>query len=481
MSAILQAASYLPSVEEPDKEQTLKQMLTWTGIVLVLYFVLGSIDIYGANSAAVQQALNSLQTFQTLLGAQIGSIITLGIGPIVTASIVLQMMVGSELLPWDTNTQEGQQKFQATQKLLAYVLTIVQAFGYVLSGTFGNVAGDPTLILLLAGQISLGGWLIIMMDDLVQKWGFGSGVGLFIAAGVSKQVYVAIISPLTTSGTLYWMVDGNPVGAVFRFATTLEFTSLIPIISTAAVFAAVVYMQIMKVEIPLTFGNVRGFGQKWPLKFLYTSNMPVILIAALVSNFQILGTTLAGADGCSILGCVNSQGQASSGLIGLLTAPQQFATNLISGGFGSINVLTEATIAGLSFPMLSTQTGSLFHVLFYLSVYTFGSMLFSIFWVKTSGQDADAVAEQIQQTGMKVPGFRKDKRVIKKVLNRYIPGLTILSGVAVGLLAGLANMTQAAGGGTGILLTVMILYRLYEQLAQKHMEELHPAMKDFMQ
>ncbi|PSH01685.1 MAG: preprotein translocase subunit SecY, partial [Nanohaloarchaea archaeon SW_10_44_10] len=231
MSALLQAAGYLPSVEEPDKEQTLKQMLTWTGIVLVLYFVLGSIDIYGANSAAVEQALNSLQTFQTLLGAQIGSIITLGIGPIVTASIVLQMMVGSELLPWDTNTEEGQQKFQATQKLLAYVLTIVQAFGYVLSGTFGNVTGSPALIFLLAGQISLGGWLIIMMDDLVQKWGFGSGVGLFIAAGVSKQVYVAIISPLTTSGTLYWMVNGNPVGAVFRFATTLEFTSLIPIMS----------------------------------------------------------------------------------------------------------------------------------------------------------------------------------------------------------------------------------------------------------
>jgi preprotein translocase subunit SecY len=100
--------------------------------------------------------------------------------------------------------------------------------------------------------------------------------------------------------------------------------------------------------------------------------------------------------------------------------------------------------------------------------------------MKTSGQDADSVAEQIQQTGMKVPGFRKDKRVIKKVLNRYIPGLTVLSGFSVGLLAALANMTQAAGGGTGILLTVMILYQLYEQLAQKHMEELHPAMKDFI-
>jgi preprotein translocase subunit SecY len=460
MSKIVQAASMLPSIREPEKEQSLKEMLTWTGIVLVVYFVLGSIDLYGANAAAVEQALQQLQTFQTLLGAQIGSIITLGIGPIVTASIILQMMVGSDLLPWNTNTQEGKQKFQAAQKLFAYSLTVIQAAGYVLSGTFGSGL-TPLTMGLLIGQITMGGWIIILLDDLVQKWGFGSGVGLFIAAGVSKAVYITVVSPLTSAGELYWQVDGNPVGRIFQFATTLEFTSLVPIFSTILVFAAVVYMQSMKVEIPLTFGNVRGFGQKWPLKFLYTSNMPVILIAALVSNVQIVGTTLAGSNGCSILGCF-SQGSAQSGLVAWLTAPQQFITNLLTSGLAAV-----------------TAT-DIFHVFFYLSVYTFGSIMFSIFWMKTSGQDADSVADQIQNTGMKVPGFRKDKRVIKKVLNRYIPGLTVMSGAAVGLLAGLANMTQAAGGGTGILLTVMILYRLYEQLAQKHMEELHPAMKDFM-
>ncbi|WEL23939.1 preprotein translocase subunit SecY [Candidatus Nanohalovita haloferacivicina] len=463
MSWIVQAASYLPSVKEPEKEQSLKQMLTWTGIVLVLYFILGSINLYGANAASVQQALQTLATYQTILGAQIGSIITLGIGPIVTASIILQMMVGSELLPWNTNNQEGQQKFQAAQKLLAYGLTIVQAFGYVLSGTFGNVAGDPFLILLLAGQISLGGWLIIMMDDLVQKWGFGSGTGLFIAAGVSKQVYISILSPLVTpENTLFWTTGGNPVGNLFVFAQTQQITSLIPILSTIAVFSAVVYLQSMRVEIPLTFGNVRGFGQKWPLKFLYTSNMPVILIAALISNVQIVGTTLAGPDGCSPLGCFNAQGQAQSGLVNMLQAPVQIFQSLITSGLQGVTL------------------GDVFHIFFYIGVYAFGSILFSIFWMKTSGQDADSVASQIQNTGMKVPGFRKDKRVIKKVLNRYIPGLTVLSGFSVGLLAALANMTQAAGGGTGILLTVMILYQLYEQLAQKHMEELHPAMKDFL-
>ncbi len=467
-SLLVQAASYLPGIKEPEKEQSLKEMLTWTGVVLVLYFLLGSINIYGADNQAVQQALQQLQTFQTLLGAQIGSIITLGIGPIVTSSIVLQMLVGSELLPWDTNTQEGKQKFQSAQKVMAYALAVVQAVGYVLSGTFGNVAGQPGLIVLLSSQIAIGGILIILMDDLVQKWGFGSGTGLFISAGVSKAIFVRILSPLTTTANpqFYWNAAGaTPAGAIFKFLQSYEPIALLPIISTVAVFAAVVYMQSMKVEIPLTFGNTRGFGQKWPLKFLYTSNMPVILIAALVSNLQIAATVITGQNGCSILGCM-SQGTATSGLVAWLRAPTGFVTNIVTAGPQAISFI---------------GTDSVFHVLFYMGVYTFGSIMFSIFWMKTSGQDADSVAEQIQNTGMKVPGFRKDKRIIKKVLNRYIPGLTVLSGAAVGILAALANMTQAAGGGTGILLTVMILYKLYEELAQKHMEELHPALKDFMQ
>jgi preprotein translocase subunit SecY len=371
------------------------------------------------------------------------------------------MMVGSELLDWNTNSQEGKQKFQAAQKVLAYSLTVVESVGWVLSGNFGNVAGDPWLVALLSGQIMLGGFMIILMDDLVQKWGFGSGTGLFIAAGVSKQVYISIISPLTSTGQFYFGVGqtANPVGALFQFITSFDPTTLLPVVSTILVFAAVVYGQSMKVEIPLTFGNVRGFGQKWPLKFFYTSNMPVILIAALVTNLQIVGSSMAGANGCSIMGCF-SGGQAVSGLVNLLQAPQTVVSTLLQSG--------------------EIGFGGIFHILFYVSVYTFGSILFSIFWMRTSGQDADSVADQIQNTGMKVPGFRKDKRVIKKVLNRYIPALTILSGFTVGLLAALANMTQAAGGGTGILLTVMILYRLYEQLAQKHMEELHPALKDFL-
>ncbi|MFO7793650.1 MAG: preprotein translocase subunit SecY [Candidatus Nanohaloarchaea archaeon] len=474
MVSWFQAAQYLPTVENPDKEQTLKQMLIWTGITLLLYFLLSEIPIYAADAQQVETAIQQLRTFQTLLGSNIGSLITLGIGPIVTASIVLQMMVGSELLGWNTDSQEGKQKFQAAQKMLAYGLTVVQALGFTMSGTFGSVAGDPMLLFLITGQITAGGWLVILMDDLVQKWGFGSGVGLFIAGGVSKGIMTQLFSPFAagnaetgTGSGFFWETSAAPQGQVFEFLMTQSVESGLVIFSTIAVFAGVVYLQGMKVEIPLTFGNVRGFGQKWPLKFFYTSVMPVIFVSALIANMQIIGTIAADdVTNCSPLGCFDSQGQPTDGLVYLVNPPADFVENLLVGG-----VTGDLAVTGFD----------VLHVLFYILIYTAGAAIFSIFWAKTTGQDSDAVADQIQDTGMKVPGFRKDKRVIKKVLDRYIPPLVIVAGASVGFIAATADIFRAAGGGMGILLTVMILYRLYEQLAQKHMEELHPAMKDFFQ
>ena len=108
-----------------------------------------------------------------------------------------------------------------------------------------------------------------------------------------------------------------------------------------------------------------------------------------------------------------------------------------------------------------------------------GAVMFSVFWVNTAGMDAGSVASQIESTGMQIPGFRRDIRIIERVLNRYIPALAILGGAAVGFLAAFADFTQALGTGTGILLAVMITYQLYEEIAMQHMEDMHPAVRRF--
>ena len=91
--------------------------------------------------------------------------------------------------------------------------------------------------------------------------------------------------------------------------------------------------------------------------------------------------------------------------------------------------------------------------------------------------DAKSVAGQLSSSGMQIPGFRRDPRMLEKILQKHIFPLTVLGALSVGLLAGIADLTGALGTGTGILLTVGILYRMYEQMEKLQLFELYPALK----
>ena len=123
----------------------------------------------------------------------------------------------------------------------------------------------------------------------------------------------------------------------------------------------------------------------------------------------------------------------------------------------------------------------LIHVIVYVTIMVVGSVLFARFWIETTNMGPESVAKQIQGSGMRIPGFRRDPRVLKKVLNRYIPTVTIISGAFVGLLAALADMVGTVGStsGTGVLLTVGIIIRLYEEIGKEQMVEMHPVLRGF--
>ena len=95
--------------------------------------------------------------------------------------------------------------------------------------------------------------------------------------------------------------------------------------------------------------------------------------------------------------------------------------------------------------------------------------------------DAHSQAKQILNSGLQIPGFRRDERVLEKILERYIWPLTIVCGASIGLLASVADLSGALSRGTGILLAVMIVYKLYEEIAKQHMMDMNPAVKKFME
>ncbi len=108
-----------------------------------------------------------------------------------------------------------------------------------------------------------------------------------------------------------------------------------------------------------------------------------------------------------------------------------------------------------------------------------GGAIFAIFWVKTTDMGPEATAKQIHNSGMQIPGFRQNVKSIERVLGQYIPQVTVIGGALVGVLAVAANMLGTIGGvsGTGLLLTVSITYKLYEEMAEEQLMEMHPMMR----
>ncbi|MEK6854186.1 MAG: preprotein translocase subunit SecY, partial [Nanoarchaeota archaeon] len=199
----------LPEVVAPaERKLPFKDKLKWTGTILVLFFALGLISLHGLG----ENSLAQFQFLSIILGAEFGSIISLGIGPIVTASILLQLLNGSGVLKFDLTTADGKRLFQGVQKALAMAFIVFEAAVYVYTGGLAPGPGGSNLSLVI--QLMLGGLLILFMDEVVSKWGFGSGVSLFIAAGVSKEIMIRLLSPLSSSGGLAFASGEAPVGAL---------------------------------------------------------------------------------------------------------------------------------------------------------------------------------------------------------------------------------------------------------------------------
>lgn len=436
--------SLIPQVKSPDYRVPFREKLKWTGVILVLYFILGVITLYGLSPTAV----DTFGGLRAVLAGNFGSIITLGIGPIVSASIILQLLVGGKIINLDLSQPRDKALFQGTQKLLAIIFTIFEASVLVLSGALPP--SDPSLTGILLLQIIIGGTLIIFLDEVVSKWGFGSGVGLFIAGGVAETIIVGTFNPLSSPTT-----PGVPAGALPHFIYTLTTSSpdlslLLPVVATIVVFAVVVYAECMRVEIPVSYGGVKGARGKYPLRFIYASNMPVILTSALLLNVQLFAQMFQKI-GFPILGTV-SNGKAISGLALLLT-----------------------------YPTVSTIFTNPLEVIVFGIVFVASCILFAWLWVELSGIGPKQVSKQLYQMGMQIPGFRSSRGHFERILKKYIPAITIMGGAFVGLLAFGANLTGALGGGTGVLLTVGIVYRLYEELAQEQMMDMHPMLRKFLE
>ena len=472
----------MPAVSRPERHVPFRRKLGWTAGVLVLYFFLTNVFLYGLPAGGTGS--DAFGQFRTILAGGQGTILQLGIGPIVTASIVLQLLGGANLLGLDTQNPRDQALYQGLQKVLVVVMVVLTGFPMVFAGNFLPVNqtlaqqyGVSVVKWLMFGQIFVGGMLILFMDEVISKWGVGSGIGLFIIAGVSQRLIGGLFA-WEALGTGYngffptWI--GIVSGAVqLRSPLTpgglndlfLGPGQIIALLTTLSIFVIVVYAESVRVEIPLSHARVKGARGRFPVKLIYASVLPMILVRALQANIQFLGRILQSQLGSmpAWLGTYQTSGgniaEPTGGLFYYLAPIYSPADWLPALGTRSIDIMLRIGV--------------------YLTFMVIGGAIFAIFWVETTDMGPEATAGQIQNSGMQIPGFRQSPGVMEKVLSRYIPQVTVLGGALVGVLAVGANMLGTIGqvSGTGLLLTVSITYKIYEEIAEEQLMEMHPVMR----
>ena len=491
----------LPAVTRPEGHVHFRTKMMWVIVILLIYFVMTNVYIYGLDQ---EETLDLFAQYRTIMAGASGSLLQLGIAPIVTASIIMQLFVGAKIINLDLTNKEDKACYQSVLKLLVIGMILFEAvpqvFGYLVpSEKFVSNFTDGGAKLLIILQLCIGSYIVFMMDEVVSKWGIGSGISLFIAAGVAEALFTGTLNWYPIDSAAEMSLSNPPAGTIPKAMYILSNLSgtemsqggyemillqqpnpLIALIGTIVIFFVVAYLESSRIELPLSHGNARGARGRYPIKLIYASNIPVILMAALLANvsmFALLFYTNPTLSGIPLLGGNELIGyfeqgstQAAAGFAWYVSAPTGLTSWLIP-------------ILDPSSDPLHGPLQNVLRVVIYFTIMVVGSVLFAKFWVSTTNMGPEAVANQIQKSGMQIPGFRRDPRVLKRVLERYIPIVTVISGAIVGALAAGADLIGTTGNasGTGVLLCVGILIQFYEAMGREQMMEMHPVMRGFFE
>ncbi len=460
---VRQVASILPEVDKPTVKPVLTNRLLWTAVAVTIYLIMAQVPLYGVASGADDQ----MSYTAIIFASSQGTLMTLGIGPIVTAGLILQLLKGADIIHLDFKKPDDRALFSAGTKILALIVTFAEAVAFMIGGSFGQNLPFSTAATIIM-QIMFAGLIVILLDELIQKgWGLGSGISLFIAAGVSQTIFWSVFG-LIPAGSTYFGIIPHTVSTLLSSSPESillrpgGLPSLVTLFLTISILGLIVYAEGIRIEIPITSTKYRGFQGTYPIKLLYVSVLPVILTGALLANLtffsQIIWSRFNPANSSTLLNLFAQFNSAdpSAGPI---------------GGF-AYYVSPPRGLEVLAVEPLRAIT----YVLFYVVMCT----IFARVWVEIGGLGSKSVATKLLGANVQVPGFRRSEGSLEVLLDRYIPVITIIGGILMGLLASISDILGVFGGGTGILLMVSIFINYYQLLMKEKLETMMPGLAGFL-
>jgi protein transport protein SEC61 subunit alpha len=384
----------------------------------------------------------------------------LGISPIVTASLIMELLAGVKIIQVNQESKEERAVFEGVQKLAALAITVVEGAMYVGSGMYGDVAQiGYVMCAFIVLQLVVATIICLLLDELLQKgWGLGAGTSLFIATNICDTIIWKSFSPSTFNTGRGAEFEGaiiaffqllvsrsDKIRALKEALYRQQLPNLISLLATMVVFAVVVFLQNFKVSL-----KTQQPGNDHHIKMFYTSNMPIILQTAVVSNLnffsQILFRRFGGNFFVSFLGKWEEREYSQNG--------QLFP------------------VGGLAYYITPPQT--LFevvydpvHAIFYVTFVLFTCALFSRIWISISHETPRDVARRLKSEGRLLKMARQTEEGTEEALNNYIPIAASFGGLCIGALTIFADFLGAIGSGTGILLAVTMINQYFEILQRE--------------
>eukprot|EP01059_Diplonema_ambulator_P018765 TRINITY_DN3136_c4_g1_i1.p1 TRINITY_DN3136_c4_g1~~TRINITY_DN3136_c4_g1_i1.p1 ORF type:complete len:472 (+),score=153.58 TRINITY_DN3136_c4_g1_i1:104-1519(+) len=451
--------SILPEVEKPKRKQDVTDRVIWTVMALLVFLICSQLPVYGIKP---KDGADPLQWMRAILASNRGTLMELGISPIVTASLVMQFLQGTKLVSFNEGNSRDRKLFAGTQKAFGLVITVVEAVLYVSSGSYGDVRDIGSFkCFLIVAQLVAAGIICLLLDEMLQRgYGFGNGISLFVSTNICEMIFWASFSPFTVptprgqefEGAIVSMFhqlvqSNNKVKALKDVFYRPHLPNVMSLLATVLVFVIVVFTQGFAVTVGLQHAGSRKMVPQ-RIKLFYTSNMPIVLQTGLVSNLYFISSMLYKKFNdnpiVSLLGTwgtpdgTNGPIVPLSGLAYFVSPPRGFA--------GAAEDPLRAV----------------FYVVFMVTSCAF----FSKVWCSVSNQTAKDLANEWHRHGLILPG-RQSKDSLQHLVDRHVPTAAALGGICIALLSILADLLGAVGSGTGILLAVTFVYSYYEQLEQE--------------
>ncbi|TFK52719.1 SecY protein [Heliocybe sulcata] len=443
----------LPEVSSPDRKVPFNQKILWTAVTLLIFLVCSQVPLYGIMSS---DSSDPLYWLRVILASNRGTLMELGISPILTSGMIMQLLAGANLIEVDFSLKEDRALFSSAQKLFALIISLGQATVYVLTGLYGQPSDlGAGVCLLLIIQLVSAALIVILLDELLQKgYGLGSGISLFIATNICESIVWKAFSPTTLNtgrgpefegaivALFHLLFTWNDKGRALREAFWRErLPNVMNLVATLAVFVVVIYLQGFRVEIPVKSNRFRGQRGSYPVKLFYTSNMPIMLQSTLTSNVFIVSQMLASR------------------------FPDNFLVRLLGYWEPMEDSPQLEAVSGLAYYMSPPHTlrAALLdpvHTLVYIVFTLSACALFSKTWIEISGSGPREVARQLKDQQLVMAGHREAS--MYRELKRVIPTAAALGGALLGLLSVVADLMGALGNGTGILMAVTIIYGYWE-------------------